>query len=52
MEKEICKIVAKIYADKDWHKLSSDEVKLVDSLKKAGYIKATASGFVGKDIQQ
>ncbi len=50
MEKEICKKVAMIYANKDWHKLSPDERGLVESLEKDGYIipNNPANGFVGK----
>ena len=51
MEKRICKLVAKIYAGKNWHhELSSDEMGLVKMLEKSGYIVPNnpANGFVGK----
>ena len=50
MGNEICKIVAEIYAGKDWHKLSSKEQELVKMLEKSGYIipNKPENGFVGK----
>ncbi|KKP98929.1 MAG: hypothetical protein US71_C0001G0096 [Parcubacteria group bacterium GW2011_GWD2_38_12] len=50
MEKEICKMVAEIYAGKDWHKISVKEEKLVALLEKGGYTipNKPANGFVGK----
>jgi len=50
MEKEICKKVAKIYADRNWHELSSEEQDLVKLLEKGGYITPNnpANGFVGE----
>lgn len=46
----ICNNVAELYADKDWHKLSVDEQKVVKGLEKAGYFakNKTTNGFVGK----
>jgi len=50
MEHEICKKVAEIYAERDWHKLSGQERELVKLLEDAGYIipNAPADGFTGK----
>lgn len=50
MRIEICKKVAKIYAGKDWHKLSTEERDLVELLEKYGHILPInpPNGFVGK----
>jgi len=49
MKKKICKKVTKIYAGRNWHKLSSEEQDLVKLLEKGGYIipNNPANGFVG-----
>lgn len=49
--KEICKMVAKIYAGKNWHKLSSKEKNLICLLEKFGYIipNNPTNGFVGNE---
>lgn len=50
LEREICKKVADIYANKNWHHdLSAKEMKLVTLLEKGGYIiqNVPENGFVG-----
>ena len=48
--KELADLVAEIYADKDWHKLSDRERRVVKILEEMGYLKRNnpANGFVGK----
>lgn len=45
-------LAAKVYQNKDWHKLSTDERNLVIKLEEAGYTekKKIPDGFVGKSI--
>lgn len=52
MAEEVLKKVAKIYAGKDWHKLSANEKEVVKILEEGGYIlpNSPADGFVGKAI--
>ncbi len=49
-EREICTKVSKIYAGRDWHKLSNKERELVKLLEECGYIALNdpANGFVGR----
>jgi len=50
LEKIICIEVARIYAGKDWHKLSPEEKKMIPLLEMCKYILPTnqPNGFVGK----
>ena len=51
MDKEICKLVARIYAGKNWHHdLSMKETRLVGMLEEAGYLTPAKGGFVGKAV--
>lgn len=45
-------LAAKIYQNKDWHRLSADEKMLVAKLEETGYIekKKIPDGFVGKSV--
>jgi len=49
-EKEICKRLALVYADRDWHKLTTQEELLVRLLEIGGYTlpNKPANGFVGR----
>lgn len=51
---EITNVAARIYAMKDWHKLSVDEQNLVGLLELTGKLTVNkpANGFVGKAIDQ
>lgn len=46
----ICKKVARLFAEKDWHKLNAQEQEIVADLAQAGYLskKRIVDGFVGK----
>ena len=50
-EREICELVAKIYAKKDYLSLTSMERHLVQLLEEAKCITATEFGFVGKPLK-
>lgn len=52
MEKDICKVVAGIYAGKNLHNLTKEESYLVRMLEVCRYIipNKPANGFVGKAV--
>lgn len=51
MDKEICKLAAKVFAGKNWHHdLTADGHELVKKLEEAGYLTPAKGGFVGKAI--
>ncbi len=47
---EICRLVARIYAGKDWHKLTLNEERLGKMLEENGFIipNNPENGFVGR----
>lgn len=47
VETNIASLAAKIYARKDWHKLTSDEQALVEMLEEGKYLLPAKNGFVG-----
>jgi hypothetical protein len=49
-ENKICKKVAELFAEKDWHELSWKEREIVTELEQAGYLirNNPTNGFVGK----
>ena len=52
IEKRIAETAAEIMSGRNWHTLSVTELKLVQQLEQAGYLKPAEDGFVGQPARE